>query len=135
MTLFGQSAGGLSVCTIVASPLAAGLIKHAVIQSGSCTGAWGPGSREYGLAATRAMMEHLKVTTLAELRALPAANLSWPHSWPNTRAAEVRHPHLNLTSSHPHPHIILTSSSSSSPHLVTVMDTVQGLRRRPARSG
>lgn len=88
VTLFGQSAGGLSVCTVVASPLVKGLIKHAIIQSGSCTGAWGPGSREYGLAATRAMMEHLHVSTLAELRALPAGNLSWPASWPNTDAAE-----------------------------------------------
>ena len=89
VTLFGQSAGGLSVCTIVASPLAKGLLKHAIVQSGSCTGAWGPGSREYGFAATRALMEHLNVSTLAQLRDLPAANLSWPASWPNTPAAEA----------------------------------------------
>ena len=54
---FGQSAGGLSVCTIAASPLSKGLVRRAIVQSGSCTGAWGPGSREYGLAAGRALME------------------------------------------------------------------------------
>ena len=73
VTLFGQSAGGLSVCTIAASPLSKGLVRRAIVQSGSCTGAWGPGSREYGLAAGRALMESLNVSTLAELRALPVS--------------------------------------------------------------
>eukprot|EP01047_Picozoa_sp_COSAG01_P033533 COSAG01_NODE_2472_length_7625_cov_9.664895_3_plen_280_part_00 len=39
VTLFGQSAGGLSVCTLVASPLASGLFRRAIVQSGSCVGA------------------------------------------------------------------------------------------------
>lgn len=39
VTLFGQSAGGLSVCSIVVSPVARGLFRRAIIQSGSCVGA------------------------------------------------------------------------------------------------
>jgi para-nitrobenzyl esterase len=34
--VFGQSAGGLDVCMLVASPLAAGLFDAALIQSGGC---------------------------------------------------------------------------------------------------
>ncbi|MCR8695443.1 carboxylesterase family protein [Rhodococcus pyridinivorans] len=36
VTLFGESAGGMSVCTQLASPLARGLFHRAIIQSGSC---------------------------------------------------------------------------------------------------
>ncbi|MEJ7730811.1 MAG: carboxylesterase family protein [Polyangiaceae bacterium] len=36
VTLFGESAGGVSVCTLLASPLAAGLFSGAIMQSGGC---------------------------------------------------------------------------------------------------
>jgi para-nitrobenzyl esterase len=36
VTLFGESAGGWSVCTLLASPLAKGLFHRAVLQSGAC---------------------------------------------------------------------------------------------------
>ena len=36
VTLYGQSAGGVSVCTILASPLAEGLFHKAVMSSGMC---------------------------------------------------------------------------------------------------
>ena len=36
VTIFGQSAGGMSVCTLLASPLSKGLFQKAVIQSGGC---------------------------------------------------------------------------------------------------
>ena len=35
--IFGESAGGVNVCTLVASPLAAGLFERALVQSGGCT--------------------------------------------------------------------------------------------------
>lgn len=35
--IFGESAGGRNVCTLLASPLAAGLFHRAAIQSGGCT--------------------------------------------------------------------------------------------------
>lgn len=36
VTIFGESAGGWSVCNQIASPLAAGLFDKAIIQSGGC---------------------------------------------------------------------------------------------------
>ena len=36
VTLFGESAGGMSVCAQLASPAAAGLFQRAIIQSGLC---------------------------------------------------------------------------------------------------
>jgi len=36
VTIFGESAGGKSVCALLASPLAAGLFQRAIIQSGGC---------------------------------------------------------------------------------------------------
>jgi para-nitrobenzyl esterase len=37
VTVFGESAGGISTCAQVLSPGAAGLFQHAIIQSGACT--------------------------------------------------------------------------------------------------
>lgn len=36
VTIFGESAGGMSVCTLLASPKATGLFHRAIIESGSC---------------------------------------------------------------------------------------------------
>lgn len=36
VTLFGESAGGMSVCAHLVSPLSAGLFRQAIIQSGPC---------------------------------------------------------------------------------------------------
>lgn len=36
VTVFGESAGGLSTCALLASPLARGLFHHAIMQSGGC---------------------------------------------------------------------------------------------------
>jgi len=38
VSVFGHSAGGASVCALVASPRAAGLLDRALMQSGFCTG-------------------------------------------------------------------------------------------------
>ncbi|MCE9579889.1 MAG: carboxylesterase family protein [Deltaproteobacteria bacterium] len=37
--VFGESAGGLDVCALLASPMAAGLFSRAAIESGGCVGA------------------------------------------------------------------------------------------------
>ncbi|MEU3459483.1 carboxylesterase family protein [Streptomyces sp. NPDC006733] len=52
VTLFGESAGALSICAHLTSPPAAGLFQRAVLQSGSCRmsfprGALGPGTPAY----------------------------------------------------------------------------------------
>jgi para-nitrobenzyl esterase len=36
VTIFGESAGGLSTCALMASPLARGLFQRAIIESGGC---------------------------------------------------------------------------------------------------
>ena len=43
VTLFGCSAGSLSICTLSTSPLAKGLFQQAILESGPCLGPWGPG--------------------------------------------------------------------------------------------
>lgn len=40
VTLFGESAGGMSTCALLTSPPAAGLFHKAIIQSGACTIDW-----------------------------------------------------------------------------------------------
>mmetsp|Transcript_19392 Transcript_19392/g.68659 ORF Transcript_19392/g.68659 Transcript_19392/m.68659 type:complete len:551 (-) Transcript_19392:103-1755(-) len=43
VTVFGESAGSLSTCMLVVSPLARGLFRRAILESGACTGTeWGP---------------------------------------------------------------------------------------------
>ena len=36
VTIFGESAGGWSVCTMVATPLNKGMFQHAILESGGC---------------------------------------------------------------------------------------------------
>eukprot|EP00937_MAST-01D_sp_MAST-1D-sp2_P001049 g1049.t1 len=40
VTIFGQSAGGFSVCQHLVSPASNGLFSHAIIESGGCDGPW-----------------------------------------------------------------------------------------------
>ncbi|MCP3803754.1 carboxylesterase family protein [Allokutzneria sp. A3M-2-11 16] len=40
VTVFGQSAGGMSTCAMITSPKARGLIDKAIVSSGSCELAW-----------------------------------------------------------------------------------------------
>jgi para-nitrobenzyl esterase len=73
VTVFGESAGGMSTLAILATPSANGLYAKAIVESG---GGWFPpttlATRENeGLKATKA----LEVTTADQLRAVPAADL------------------------------------------------------------
>ncbi|HUT54004.1 MAG TPA: carboxylesterase family protein [bacterium] len=36
VTIFGESAGGFSICTMIATPLAKGLFQRAILESGGC---------------------------------------------------------------------------------------------------
>ncbi|MER5931780.1 carboxylesterase family protein [Streptomyces sp. NPDC002054] len=59
VTLFGESAGALSICAHLTSPTAVGLFQRAVLQSGSCLmsfprGALGPGTPAYQPFASQA---------------------------------------------------------------------------------
>ena len=41
ITIFGESAGGTSVCHLLSAPMAKGLYKRAIVESGPCVGPWG----------------------------------------------------------------------------------------------
>lgn len=74
VTVAGESAGGRSVCTQLASPTAKGLFRAGIIQSG----AYGDcGARTHGTAVTQgaAFAEKLGCADLACLRAKPAAEI------------------------------------------------------------
>lgn len=88
MTLFGESAGGFSVCSHLASPLSAGLLDRAIIQSGPCTLSWPEGEFFPGVPAGSpfttlsdaekqgsATGASLSCTDLACLRGLPVKAL------------------------------------------------------------
>lgn len=54
VTIFGQSAGGESVCVLTVSPEAAGLFHHAIDISGPCAYSyWQPHNATYGLELGR----------------------------------------------------------------------------------
>jgi para-nitrobenzyl esterase len=79
VTLFGESAGGFSVHTLIASPLGKGLFQRAIVESGGGRSAEGAApsvkaSEATGLAFGKAQgVEGSDAAALARLRALPAA--------------------------------------------------------------
>jgi carboxylesterase type B len=70
VTVFGQSAGGLSVCSLLFSPLARGLFQQAIIQSGPCIGDWGPGQTNTGLKLSQQVMKAHSLHSLHSLCSL-----------------------------------------------------------------
>lgn len=53
VTVFGESAGGISVCAALTSPAAAGLVDRAIASSGSCRLAWPTGTLFPGIPAVQ----------------------------------------------------------------------------------
>lgn len=95
VTIFGESAGGIAVSMLCASPLAKGLFHGAISQSGGSFGPvranGGPGENVQSLADAEKAGKEWAIkegaTTAAELRKLPADKLiiSWPaqgNGWP-----------------------------------------------------
>jgi len=78
--IFGESAGGCASCVLSVSKAAVGLIKSAIIESGPCVGGWQPEPREQGLALTALLFKKLNVSTIDELRGVPAEAFTWPTS-------------------------------------------------------
>ncbi|WP_246178909.1 carboxylesterase/lipase family protein [Actinomadura decatromicini] len=93
VTVFGESAGGVSTCSQLTSPGAAGLFQRAIVQSGPCTvenwpdwdgtvdpsGSWLPRSRSKAERQGQAVATRLgcptPATAAACLRALPTSKL------------------------------------------------------------
>ena len=61
VTIFGQSAGGASVCQQLASPTAAGLFHRAILQSGPCT--FGTATKAAAITAGNAFADRLGCPT------------------------------------------------------------------------
>jgi para-nitrobenzyl esterase len=77
VTVFGASSGSLDVCDLMASPLAAGLFRGAIMQSGVCVDGLAP-TLEHQEADSRRIAKDLGIEgpdALKKLRALPANQL------------------------------------------------------------
>ena len=91
VTIFGESAGSFSVSAQMASPLAKGLFQKVIGESGA---AFSPSGLSFDAMSARAekdtnlMKEKFGVTTLAELRSLPADKLLEPFAPPKSRGFE-----------------------------------------------
>lgn len=72
VTIFGESAGSMSVSLLMTAPEASGLFHRVIAQSGSTNGAHPPERAE---ANARLLVDSLGLSTVAELRALDAAEL------------------------------------------------------------
>lgn len=76
ITLAGQSAGCMSVQTLISSPLAEGLVRGAILQSGGGIGGLRQmPSKEELWETSQEFMEQMQVKTIQALRALPAEQL------------------------------------------------------------
>jgi para-nitrobenzyl esterase len=77
VTIFGESVGSVAVCTLMASPLTRGLFQKAIGESGSPLGVGLPRTDTLETREKRdqAWVASMHVTTLAELRALPAKTI------------------------------------------------------------
>ena len=76
ITLAGQSAGCMSVQNLISSPLTKGMVRGAVLQSGGGLRALhATPSKEQLWEISQKLMEHLGVSTLEELRQVPALKL------------------------------------------------------------
>lgn len=73
VTVFGYSAGGWSIATLMASPLAKGLFQRAIAESGGRFG--GQRTLKDGEAAGLVFARHVGAASLKELRGLPAEKL------------------------------------------------------------
>lgn len=72
VTIFGESAGAMSVATLMGTPSAAGLFSGAIAQSGAAHNVWDP---EGPIEVTDRICAELGVDSVAGLRAVDAAAL------------------------------------------------------------
>jgi para-nitrobenzyl esterase len=75
VTIAGQSAGSMSVCDLVASPLAKGLFRGAIAQSGGILNSRMNTNLSEAEKSGQAFMEKMKVANIAELRNKSAEEL------------------------------------------------------------
>eukprot|EP00937_MAST-01D_sp_MAST-1D-sp2_P000528 g528.t1 len=86
VTIFGESAGGFSVCQHIGSPASSGLFSHAIMESGDCDGPWlisdGADAQQFGSAYATATGCPPGAGRLACLRKLSLKDVLLPYaSW------------------------------------------------------
>ena len=106
VTIFGESAGGMSVGDLVASPMAKGLFQRAIIESGTGTGSFtqrastaeAVGMRlatalgiEGNGATTATRLRSLSVDTILAASLRVAGNPGSPIFWPNVDGKVLMH--------------------------------------------
>ena len=77
MTVFGESAGAMSIGCLLGSPLACGLFRHAIVQSGGAE-----------ILHSVAVGARLTARMAAELRVAPMAEAFRPLTFDDTLAAQ-----------------------------------------------
>jgi para-nitrobenzyl esterase len=85
VTIFGESAGSMSVSALMASPLTRGLFRRAIGESGAFFGSATLPLKplEESYAAGRSLAESVNPSSLTALRAMPAEDLLQTASRPN----------------------------------------------------
>eukprot|EP01084_Bolivina_argentea_P214510 364148_1 len=72
LTIYGESAGGRSVCMLMISPIVFQqefIIRNAIIESGSCIGGWSPRNMSQGITfSNNALISSGYTTNITELR-------------------------------------------------------------------
>jgi para-nitrobenzyl esterase len=71
ITLGGESAGAVAVCMHAHAPRSAPMLDAVVLESGECTGPWGPWNESIGLMGGALWMRSVNVSTIEQLQALP----------------------------------------------------------------
>eukprot|EP01084_Bolivina_argentea_P140225 246586_1 len=91
ITIFGESAGGLSLCSLAISRLASGLFQRGIIESGSCIGYWAPKNTSYGLQLYNDQLEQrgYPIDNLTYLRSIPTEELEITMAIPNAWQGSV----------------------------------------------
>jgi para-nitrobenzyl esterase len=75
VTIAGQSAGSMSVCALVASPLAKGLFRGAIAESGGILNSWMNSTLADAEKSGLAFMAKMKASNIAKLRQKSAQEL------------------------------------------------------------
>jgi para-nitrobenzyl esterase len=85
VTIYGESAGGCSVCYHLVSPLSRGLFKNAIVESGPCIGPWGirSSSNLEAFAFSSAFMLGAGAPSIDALRAMDVDDLMYTHGGDN----------------------------------------------------
>ena len=83
ITIFGQSAGGTSICMLLISPMVPkNLFQRAIIESGSCLLGWGPLNTTVGIEFSDAMLGANGMSAdLNVLRSYPAHKFTKFTNW------------------------------------------------------